>query len=419
MWRAILLWCGVVAPVWGQFEQPDREAKELPREEQTRAEADAWQAYCKKLAQGTAFQAEIVHRQGDQLSYYRVLFGSACPRPVMYGLALNVRLQAVPPLDPGYHRLLQHTEAVLRVGEVRVAPLAFTTHYLSIHLDDKNATHADLRVSDLGTSMPLPKQAGGVESTYFGGLFRVERLTNVQLAKAEPLRQDAMAMLERLAVLRQEARAYAKNFKGHDLTTAAITWREPALLDRVRKELGQWIDRTPADVVGKGFPNDLCFALGQAGTAVDFPLFERLAKRHPEHAAYLNYPTVQLLLRPPVAEAKPLLQLLFADRAPLQADQKYVKMLRDADATIPVPSAGDDFARVLMQFFELRPASVGFTLAQAEVLAKHEQFKLPAKEVQYLRDATANESGDWFVRSLKDRERVVSALLKWFDTRTK
>src|SRR5262249_8340649 len=141
--------------------------------------------------------------------------------------------------------------------------------------------------SDMGTSMPLPKKAGGVEIGFRGGIFVVEQLTPEQLAREQPLRQDAAHYHRRTAELRQ-ARLGAPLPQlltdSRTLAHGARVLRDSRLLDEARKRLNAWIARTPAEVNNNGVSLDLTGVLQELGDAGDFELLHRLAKRHPVYA---------------------------------------------------------------------------------------------------------------------------------------
>lgn len=125
--------------------------------------------------------------------------------------------------------------------------------------------------------------------------------------------------------------------------------------------------------------------------------------------------TLLLLRRANAKEAKPLVSDLLHDPTPLQAEQKYVLMLRPFDPTIPVPTSGDDCLRMLTTMFRQKPEQFHFSLVQAQLLPIRDRFKLTPQEVQYLKDASENRSGEWIMLTKQDRQRGYKAALQWLD----
>ena len=376
----------------------------------------SWEEYRERLGHGPVYQVEALHRPYETgiLYYCRALISRDAPAPIMQGFGIDRDGKCVPPPKPGLE-----ADRARVVGEGKTAlPLALPTGLVGVWLERTRAGNEELHtgVSCLVTTMRLPEKAGQVETAFHQGLFRVERLTAAQVARAQPLRQDAAFFRDRVAAIQKEVvaahRARPLRLE-HELAEAAALFREPAFVEAVRAGLARWIERTPAEVAGKGFPNSLAFALAQCGEAKDFQLFHRLVRRHPAHASYVTFDTLVLMRRVGGAQAVPLVADLLKDASPSEAVQPAEELVRRLDATVPRPTHADGFLKAMTSLFHLDPADFGLRMAESRLLELADRHPFPPPELELLRLRVKNNSGTWTMLAEADRKPGYAAALKW------
>ncbi len=300
-------------------------------------------------------------------------------------------------------------------------PLAFESHLAFVDFESDADSDSQLRfgVSCIVNRLNPPTEPGQVVLRYFEGQFRVEHLSAERIAEAQPLRQNAAFFRERTAALTREAivhQLFWTERPDRELPEAARLFRAPVLLDALRSALDKFTDRTPEELVGKGFPHTFADALAAGGDAGDFTLFHRFVRRHPDCACLLNYPTLALLARTGGSGAAPLVRDLLRDEHPAHMQPSTV-LLRTLDPSVPVQTHADNLLVELAQKFELEPADFGLGMVEARLLALAGKHAFTPIELQTMRDQVANGSGTWAVLNGTDRKSGYRAALKWVSDR--
>ena len=412
----------------GQFDLYEESRKDSPATQDDpfgmKREQKAWQAWLQSLGAGPIYRVEMLYRyqEDGRLYYLRTLISSKKPEGGgMFGMGLGDKGKPIPAPDPGNQPVREQesvTMTVSKPGEkplVPPAPLARKTGHIGVSMrrSDSVSGRLMIRESDTATGMPLPRK--GVEVGFFHGIFLVELLTPEQAAREGPLRRDPeffkrrTAELHKLLLTTHLPRVLADD---RSLETAAITLQDPSLMTEVRKRLNAWIDRTP-EQARNSFPSELLDALQHNGTAGDFALFERLSKRHPDHARGLLWTTLHLARRTGGDRAMPVWATLVADRQPTDIDAP-VRDLRALLPSIPEPQRGDLAVGEMVRAFKLNPADFHLKVAQNELLARADQAKLSEGVRSHYRLLQKQPYlGSWFFLNEADRARGRKAALAW------
>lgn len=370
---------------------------------------------------GPVFQVEalIRHEESGDLYYFRVLLHPGSRASLMQGFGVGRDGECLPPpraVSEDFDRA--EPLRVKRLGDGKESfPRAQFTHHVGASIETSRAGREELHinVSCLGTAIPLPEKPGRAEFVFHQGAFRVEQLTAAQAERVGPLRPDPNVLRGRFAALRDEALAAhrARPLRPEaELPEAAAVFREPTFVRAVRAGLAEWVNGTPEEVEGKGFPNHLAYALARCGEADDFALFHRLARRHPGYASYVQRPTLLLIGQAGGARAAPLVDALLADPSPSHA-QPAEELLRRLDPALPRPTQGDELVRSMTVMFRLDPAAFGLRMAEARLLELADQHPFTKAELDRMRLQVENKSGTWTVLTEADRKRAYEAARKW------
>ena len=277
-----------------------------------------WDRYRARLGTCPVYRVEALtrDRQTGRVGYFRVLISRRMPRPVVMGFALDDDGKCVRIPDPGYGQ----GGSDLREKGPRQLPLAFLNGSVGVRFEPRLADD-ELRVvreSCCGYGVKLPQREGQAEWAFHLGLFRVERLSAEQVRAAEPLTLDPWEHMVRVGAIQIEliARHRAKPLSvERELPAAAELFGAAAFVDPVRAALAAWVERTPAEVAGRGFPRHLTWALACSGTVGDIDLLARLAARHPNYAGWVRSEALELERRFGRAWVAPLAGALVADWA--------------------------------------------------------------------------------------------------------
>jgi hypothetical protein len=388
-------------------------------EDDARREQELWEAYVKKLGDGPIYRVEVLYRApgAGHLTYCRHYVSAALPTPRgLFGLSINGKGEVTPPADPG-KEAVKVTPELRKVGKGdEPLPLAPRTRHVGITLDGREAKPgtAVIYIGDQGTPVPLPKKLGAAEIAFFDrALFRLELVNADEVFKAGPLRQDAKLFRDRTDALHSEALSVGRERfkqKRQELTQAAYLFRDPELIATVRKLLDDWIARPPAEVSGQVFPRYLAYCLAELGDERDFAAFHRMAKRHPDHADDLIYPTLNLVERVGAAKALPVLEDLLKNPVRRGEDGR-IEVLRELDPTIPERTDGDRFLEQAVRHFRLKATCYG--LCPVEQTLNALQKTRPLTPAQQLKLAQCYESAYLF-RTEAARRQGVELVLDWF-----
>jgi hypothetical protein len=220
---------------------------------------------------------------------------------------------------------------------------------------------------DMAADMDLPTQAGRhTVAMHCASAYRVQMLTPAEANAFDGLRMDANFFQRRSAELMEELSTRHWPYLLHDdatLSGAARLLRQDALVAQVRSRLAGWIDKSPQEVAGKGFPNELCDALVAAGSAEDIALFRRLLNRHPQEASRLTYRAAPLARRWGLAAAKTLVLELAANDG---TDPNGEGKVPHEDGTVPHGEAAVADAMVLEMALALGLEPSQFGLAKSD-----------------------------------------------------
>jgi hypothetical protein len=401
------------------FDEDDgKEAKAPDRkqgENEARREQQLWEAYVKKLGDGPIYRVEVMYRAGrdETITYVRHYVSPTVPRSQnLFGLAVDAKGKVLPPADPQR----EPVKEALEVGKNTSQPLAKRTRHVGIELDgpDVKAGHAAVRINDVASHIPVPKKRGEVEFLFFDrAMFRLELVEAEDVLKAGPLRQDAKFYLERTEALRREVHTTGqKRFTAdqRELIAATYLFRDPELIDGVRKVLDEWIARPPQEVRQQAFPRYVAYCLAELGDERDFAAFHRMMNRHPEHVEDVFYPTLDLVKRVGAAKAIPLVTDLLNNPNPCPGDAK-VDLIRKVKPGVPVPTEGDAFLIVTVGHFNLKPMcyELHSVMGTLETLEK----KHALTEAQKLEVSLLCGIGSIFLTEA-DRRRSVEYALDWF-----
>jgi hypothetical protein len=394
---ALLLLFATSAPLHAQF-GGEREKKGIRRDQ----EEKAWHDWLGGLGAGPVYRVEILYRH-DELLY--LCQGYLSPaRPLtgnIQGFGLDAGGKPVPAPNPGYAL----SKPTLEVSSKTVDyPLAPTTRYLGVALRDGGPGQATIHSSDLATTVPLPAVPGEVKAVFFrAAAFRLEALGPEQVKVSRPLRQDPTYFRARTDFLQKEllAQRGAITQSEATLSSAARVLRHPDILRRLRNALTAWIDKTPQEVDGKGFPHEICRALADAGDRDDFYYFHRLVLRHPGHGGSVHAPVLRLVMRKGTKDAMPLLKDLLESPVPQREPERYVKTLRGLDPTVPVPTEGDAFLAALAARFKFDPKEYGLCPAQERLLELSGKLTRPQRQEL----EQGSQPVQWLVLSEAERRR--------------
>jgi len=342
-------------------------------------------------------------------------------------LSLDDEGRPVPPPDPMRARAREMPEIT---GDVSSQPAAKakTTHLHGFTLDSQYAEpgSALLVESDLATTMRLPTNVGDVAIRVFSGAaYRAQRLSPEEAKAFEPLRDDPKFYRQRTAELHRELLEKHKPvIAAHSaaLAAAALLLRDPGLVNRVRADLRRWIVKSPDEVRGRGFPNDLCDVLAKVGTVEDFKLFHELVKRHPEQASRFTYRIPLMAKRLGLREAEPVLLTLLDNDSPMLFVNHRLTWLLRLDKTVPEPSCGDAVLHWMTQVFGLKPSEFGMSPVEPDDfqgLADRHDFG--QRELANMRQAGLFDGGwkEWVMRNGEDRRRGVERMRTWISEQTR
>ncbi len=417
-WRLAVLLTVLAASVRAGEDDGDR-----PRTAQTaEQEEQARRTFVRCLGDGPVYRVEVIYRdpQDGRLYLGQTVLSDRRPRAPagMPGLGLDEKGRPLPPPDPGRQRVAAAREDSRPApGAPPWYPPAATTRWLGAWLDAPGATVMYIHVSDLGHRVPLPSAPGAVQVALFhDAAFRVERLTPQQVRDYRPLRQDPDHFHTRLAVLRHELlTAYRELLTKDDrhLGSAAVLLREPFLVDRVRRQCREWVERAGDDLIG--FPREALRALGEAGDAADADLLRAWLRRRPAESIRLAGPALRLAGRFGPAAVLPLLTDLLRDAA-LLPPQGNARRVLDFDPTLPAFTRGDRFLLDLLQQYRASPADFGMSSAPARLLA--ERLTLSVEDREQVEDAAKNpQPTDWYFARAADRVQGVARAVHWFGDR--
>ena len=406
----LLLGIGMLVPASG-YAQFDDEKRE--KDTDAAGERAAWSGWLKKLGTGPVYRVEVLFRgaRDGRLYLAETLLSSKVPHSRMMGFGLNGNGEPFPPPDPGYQPTREALVDVADKTDNASHPLAWKFHDYGASLRDGGSA----RHSDLDTNLNLPREAGKVRYTLHNGAFRVERLSVEQLTKAQPLRRDPKYFRNRTAaILTELLTSYRKDWSKseHGVVQIARLFPEPDLIADVRKLLTDWIDRAPAEVVGKGWPHALVHAIADVGTAKDFALLHRLARRHPKYASFTITHAIRLVQRVGGRDAGPLVADLLALTERFSTGSECAKWLRRVATQVPEPTYGDYTVMTIAGTFGRKPTDFGMMFAREIVLDQLGQAPLASREKELAREAAAHPE-DWVFPTAAARKAGIAAALKW------
>lgn len=365
---------------------------------------------------GPFYQVELLFRwrPDDRLYLGKSLISSACPSTdSMPALSLDDKGLPIAPPDPWGKQ--KGSQEMSKAG---------TTHIYSFSLNPEYAVpgHVSIREDDLGGNMPLPVKIGEVSITIFSGAaYRIQRISPEEAKAFEPLRNDPKFYRQRTAELRGELLGKHKvvtTASSNALAATALLLRDPGLINSVRSAFQLWIDKTPDEVKGKGYPNALSDALIQIGTVEDFKLFHQLLKRHPEEASRLTFKIPSMAKRLGLRQARPLLLVLLDNNTAMAFVNHRVTWLLRLDKTIPKPTCGDAVLSAMTREFELKPSDFGMTPIGPDDLRKlADRHDFTQRKMANMKEAGLFNGAwkDWVMLNEEDRRRGTQRMRTWIN----
>src|ERR1043166_2344870 len=373
------------------------------------------QALLNRLGEGPVYQVDILYRcREDGRLYLCQTLLSPKRKNAPGGIpafGLDEKGKPVELPDPQTQRIRPPIEVSSKDGQPRYPP-AQGTRYLGAYLE-KPQGDMTIRVTDVATGAPLPKQPGEVTVTLFQSCaFRIERLPAETVQKYQPLCEDPSYFCARVESLRKELLGTHRDLltqSPEQTAQAAVLLRESFLVDLLRKHCADWIDRPPGSKAH--IPLHTLYALGLAGDATDGKLLQRWLKQRPEDSYWLARPTLDLMRRQGARDLLPLFTDLLHDTQPAGAEGNAKRLIENVKE-LPRPTRGDDFLRRLLQEFDRNPADFGFKSVPQRLLDERLTFSVEDRERIEL--AVKHPlSSDWLFFSTADRQRGVDEAIAW------
>jgi hypothetical protein len=209
---------------------------------------------------------------------------------------------------------------------------------------------------------------------------------------------------QRLAELRHDL----LSISDQHLRIAVGKSRDPTLVQKLRKRLQGWIDKSPEELDSVEVLR-LCHVFSVGAEPEDFRLFHRLVDRHPEYSWHVCSSVAHMVQHHGSRHAMPLLRILLENPEPWPGDPPSVEWLRKLDPSVPAPTFGDRCLWELCLWFKLQPALYGFKRVQGRLLDL-----VPRQELaQWKAKPGHSWDNDWIIMSEMDRISGVRKALEW------